>query len=104
MYIIELTYKVPAEQIDENMAPHMKYLDKYYNTGHFIASGRKEPRDGGIILATAENIEEMNKIVAEDPFNILGLADYRVIQFRATKKIKGFDVLESEDTVINFPY
>ena len=96
MYIIELTYKVPAEKIDANMAAHMKYLDKYYHSGHFLASGRKEPRDGGIIFAKAESIQEINVIVAEDPFNTLGLAAYRIIHFKATKKVKAFDALEGE--------
>ena len=96
MYIIELTYTVPTEKIDANMAAHIKYLDKYYHSGHFLASGRKEPRDGGIIFAIAESIQEINEIVAEDPFNTLGLADYRIIQFKATKKVKAFDALEGE--------
>jgi len=96
MYIIELTYKVPTEEIDSNMAAHIKYLDKYYHSGHFLASGRKEPRDGGIIFANAESSQEINEIVAEDPFNMLRLADYRIIQFKATKKVKAFDALEGE--------
>ncbi len=94
MYIIELTYKVPVSEIDNNMSAHIKYLDKYYHSGNFLASGRKEPRDGGIIFATAETIQEINDIVAEDPFNVLGLADYRIIRFKATKKVKTFDSLE----------
>ena len=94
MYIIELTYKVPVSEIDKNMSAHIKYLDKYYHSGNFLASGRKEPRDGGIIFATAETIQEINDIVTEDPFNVLGLADYRIIRFKATKKVKAFDSLE----------
>ena len=97
MYIIELTYKVPVTEIDNNMAAHIKYLDKYYHSGNFLASGRKEPRDGGIIFATAENRQEINDIVAEDPFNTLGLADYKIIHFKATKKVKAFGALEPEE-------
>jgi uncharacterized protein YciI len=97
MYIIELTYKVPTEQIDANMAAHMKFVDKYYHSGNFLASGRKEPRDGGIIFAKGENLAEIDGIVAEDPFNILGLADYRIIHFKATKKVKAFNVLDAEE-------
>ncbi len=97
MFIIELTYKVPTEQIDANMAAHMKFVDKYYHTGNFLASGRKEPRDGGIIFAKGESLSEINEIVAEDPFNVLGLADYRIIQFKATKKVKAFDALDAEE-------
>ena len=87
MFIIELTYKVSTEVIDANMAAHIKYLDKYYHAGNFLASGRKEPRDGGIIFANAESLSEINGIIDEDPFKTLGLADYRIIQFKATKKV-----------------
>lgn len=97
MFIIELTYKVPTEQIDANMAAHMKFVDKYYHSGNFLASGRKEPRDGGIIFAKGESQAEINAIVSEDPFNVLGLADYRIIQFKATKKVKAFDALDAEE-------
>ncbi len=97
MYIIELTYKVPTDQIDANMAAHMKYVDKYYHAGNFLASGRKEPRDGGIIFAKADSIEEINAIISQDPFVILNLADCRVIQFKATKKVKAFDALDAEN-------
>jgi len=96
MYIIEITYKVPVDVIDHNMASHMKFVDKYYHSGNFIASGRKEPRDGGLIFATADSPQEIDNIVAEDPFKILGLADYRIIHFKATKKVKAFDAFESE--------
>jgi len=96
MFIIELTYKVPVTEIDNNMAAHIKYLDKYYHSGNFLASGRKEPRDGGIIFAKAESVEEMNQIIAEDPFKQLELADYRILNFKATKKVKAFDALEGD--------
>ena len=96
MYIIEITYKVSVEEIDKNMAAHMKFVDKYYHTENFVASGRKEPRDGGLIFATAESLQEIENIVAEDHFKTLDLADYRIIHFKATKKVKAFDAFESE--------
>ncbi len=97
MYIIELTYKVSAEEIDKNLDAHMNYIEKYYNTGHFLASGRKEPRDGGIIFARAKSRERIEDIVSKDPFNINGFADYRIIEFKATKKTKGYDELVGEE-------
>ena len=69
MFIIELTYKVPPETIDANMDAHIDFLEKYYKSGHFLASGRKEPRDGGLIFAKASNrkrVEEINRIVLQN--------------------------------------
>jgi uncharacterized protein YciI len=97
MFIIELTYTVPPAQIDAALAPHMLYLEKYYESGHFFASGRKEPRDGGIILALASSRKEVEKIVAEDPFYQNKMAEYRIIEFKATRKTKKFAMIDADD-------
>jgi uncharacterized protein YciI len=86
MFIIELTYKATNDQIDQHLASHRAFLDKYYAAGKFIASGAKIPRDGGIILANAASKEEIADIIREDPFHINGLSDYRVIEFTASKR------------------
>lgn len=86
MFVIELTYKVPLAEIDAHMAAHMAFLRKYYAAGNFLVSGRKIPRDGGIILATGTDREQIEAIAREDPFYARGLADFRVIQFRASQR------------------
>jgi uncharacterized protein YciI len=85
MFVIELIYKVPLAKIDAHMRAHVKFLNKYYASGHFLVSGRKIPRDGGIILAVGESREQIETIVREDPFCARGLADARVIEFRASQ-------------------
>jgi uncharacterized protein YciI len=85
MFIIELTYKASLERIDAAMTAHMRFLKKYYASGHFLMSGRKIPRDGGIILAVAGSREQIDMIAREDPFCARGLADYRIVEFRASQ-------------------
>jgi uncharacterized protein YciI len=97
MFIIELTYKVSPEEIDRNLKPHMEYVEKYYGTGHFLASGRKEPRDGGIIFAKADSRSRMEDIVSKDPLNISGMAEYRIIEFKATKNIKAYKAFAGDE-------
>jgi uncharacterized protein YciI len=86
MFVIELTYKVDLARIDAQMPAHMKFLKKYYASGHFLVSGRKIPRDGGIILAVGGSREEIEAIVNEDPFVARGLAEFRVIEFKASQR------------------
>src|SRR5689334_18899662 len=86
MFIVELIYKVPLARIDAHMAAHVRFLKKYYDGGHFVVSGRKIPRDGGIIVAVADSREQMEAIVREDPFVVRGLADFRLIEFRASQR------------------
>jgi uncharacterized protein YciI len=86
MFVIELTYKVDLSAIDAHMRAHVAFLNKYYAAGKFLVSGRKIPRDGGIILALGEGREEIEAIVREDPFHSHGLADFRIIEFRASQR------------------
>ncbi|HMF95041.1 MAG TPA: YciI family protein [Vicinamibacterales bacterium] len=86
MFVIELSYKASLAEIDRNMAAHMRFLKKYYASGHFLLSGRKIPRDGGIIVALGDDREAIETIAHEDPFYTRGLADVRVVQFRASQR------------------
>ena len=86
MFVIELVYTAPLAQIDAAMTAHVRFLNKYYATGNFLVSGRKIPRDGGIIVAIASSKAEIEAIAREDPFVARGLADVRVIEFRASQR------------------
>ena len=86
MFVIELIYKADLAEIDAHMAAHVRYLKRYYAAGNFLVSGRKIPRDGGIILAVGKSRQHIDVIIREDPFYERGLADFRVIEFRASQR------------------
>src|SRR4029077_2251678 len=86
MFVIELIYKVDLADIDAHMTAHVKFLKKYYASGNFLVSGRKIPRDGGIILAVGTSREQIQAIIQEDPFHAHGLADFRIIEFQASQR------------------
>ncbi|MET9364351.1 YciI family protein [Streptomyces sp. NPDC006632] len=85
MFILELTYIAPLDRIDALLDSHVAWLDEHYAAGVFIASGRKEPRDGGVILAVGDDRAAIEEVVASDPFLVDGLCTYRVTEFLATK-------------------
>ncbi|MFF3323807.1 YciI family protein [Streptomyces sp. NPDC002889] len=85
MFVLELTYTAPVEQVDELLEAHVEWLDALYEEGVFIASGRKNPRDGGVILAVGDDRARIEKIAAADPFVIGEVCRYRITEFIATK-------------------
>ncbi|MER5743532.1 YciI family protein [Streptomyces sp. NPDC002225] len=85
MFVLELTYTAPVERVDALLADHVAWLDAQYAAGVFIASGRKNPRDGGIILAVGDDRAAIEEIVAADPFTVHGVCAYTVTEFVATK-------------------
>jgi uncharacterized protein YciI len=86
MYIINLTYLKPLADIEIHLEAHRSFLDQQYATQVFLASGPKNPRDGGVILASGRvTREELDALINQDPFRKNGIADYAVIEFSPTK-------------------
>ena len=86
MFVIELTYKAPLAEIDAQMKAHVAFLKKHYAAGRFLVSGRKIPREGGIIVAIGESREQIETLMKDDPFCRHALAEVRVIEFRASQR------------------
>jgi uncharacterized protein YciI len=86
MFVIELLYKADLGKIDAHMTEHVLFLKKHYADGTFLVSGRKIPRDGGVILAAGKSKAQIEALIREDPFHKYGLAEFRVIEFRASQR------------------
>ncbi|GGZ33818.1 hypothetical protein GCM10010387_30020 [Streptomyces inusitatus] len=85
MFVLELTYTAPVERADALMEAHLAWLDALYEEGVFIASGRKNPRDGGVILAVGDDRARIEEIAAADPFTVGGVCAYRITEFFTTR-------------------
>ena len=79
MFLIDINYIVPLEEVDKQMEGHKQYLQKYFDQKIFIVAGRKVPRTGGLILALADSKEAVEKIITEDPYH--KVADITVTEF-----------------------
>ncbi|MDI6099458.1 YciI family protein [Actinoplanes sp. NEAU-A12] len=95
MFVVVLTYRADLARVDEALQDHIAWLDRQYADGVFIASGRRVPRVGGVILAGGLSAEDLERRLAEDPFRRLGLAEYAVTEFVASRAAAGFERLLS---------
>ncbi len=96
MFIISLTYICPLEEVDKFLDLHVSYLKEQYELGYFIASGRKVPRCGGIILSKINSLENLEKVLELDPFKIHRLAQYDIQEFIPSMSSKEFKNLKEE--------
>lgn len=85
MFIISLEYIKPLADIEAALPEYIAYLERHYRAGTFLMSGRKQPRTGGVILMQADSREQVEQIIAEDPFHRAGLAEYSITEFLPTK-------------------
>ena len=97
MFIISLQYVVPLEQLDAHMTDHVKFLNTYYKQNVFLISGRKVPRTGGIIIARADSKEDLEAIMAEDPFCKHGLAEVTITEFLNSQMHPAFKKMMKEN-------
>lgn len=85
MFVVTLTYVAELAEVDEALEEHGAWLDAHFADGVFLAAGRRIPRTGGVIIATAVNRAELDAILSEDPFSSRGLARYDVVEFEAQR-------------------
>jgi uncharacterized protein YciI len=85
MFAVILKYKKSLEEVERYTASHRAFLDRYYATGILIMSGRQTPPTGGVIIANAKSREQLDAMLAEDPFNTEGIADYEIYEFTPGK-------------------
>ena len=93
MFIISLTYKKTLEEADKHIAAHMDWVKNAFANGTFLASGRKVPRTGGVIIARGERVE-IEALCAKDPFVIHDIADIEVTEVNFTTAAEGFEGLK----------
>ncbi|MDB5550981.1 MAG: YciI-related protein [Rhizobium sp.] len=94
MFILSLTYIAPLEDADKHMDAHMDWVREGYDGNFFLASGRKIPRTGGVILARGQR-ETIEDMCATDPFVIHRIAEYEIIEVAFTTVAHGIEILKS---------
>jgi uncharacterized protein YciI len=93
MYVLSLNYIVGLDAVDRVRAEHLDWIVEQYAAGRFVVSGPKAPRTGGVILARAMPRDELDDVIASDPFTREGVASYDVLEFTATTTAAGFESL-----------
>ncbi|MFF1831929.1 YciI family protein [Paenarthrobacter sp. NPDC058040] len=92
MFVVSLTYKVPDEIVDFHRPGHMAWLKDAFDAGVFLASGRRVPAIGGVLLSKADRLT-LDESLAKDPFYSNGVADFEIIEFTATSVADGYENL-----------
>ena len=77
------------------MPDHVAWLKTGYDEGLFIASGRRIPRNGGVILAKSGDEQALRDNLARDPFVIHGAARCDVVEFTPSMTAPGAEVLKT---------
>lgn len=86
-FIIDLEYIAPIEEIEKHLDTHMDYIHDGRDKGMFISWGPKVPRTGGMIIAQADDIAEIEAFCKTDPFIVHGVSKMTITEFIARRPI-----------------
>jgi len=91
-FLLEGQHLVPFEQrAPELIAAHRQFLKRGYDEGRFLLSGPYIPPTGGILIARAKSIDELDEFLADEPY-----CKANVMRF---SKITEFDPVQHQPTL-----
>ncbi len=94
MFVLISHFQKPLEEVNRSFELHSAWVQRQYQAGRFLVSGRREPPIGGIIVARAASEQELREVLSTDPYQQRGLAEYEIFAFEATdfpKRSSAFD-------------
>jgi uncharacterized protein YciI len=85
MFLVTSTYTAPPEAIAASLAAHREWLAGLYENGIFFVSGRLVPPQGGFMMARGVSRDELDALLANDPFRIDRLLTHTVVELTPTR-------------------
>jgi uncharacterized protein YciI len=80
-FLVEVTYSAPIEQVLKMRNDHREYLKTGYQRKWLLVSGTQSSKKGGVVIARAPSLDELQAFFKEDPYQANGLAEYRFVEF-----------------------
>lgn len=95
MYILICDFiKIPSDVVP-HVEPHSQWVKKYVARGIFVAAGPKKNQLGGAILVKSIDRQELMAMIAEDPYIIEAVAEYRIIDVNFKLTIDELEILKT---------
>lgn len=88
-HVLTLTYRKPAELIDEARPAHLAWIKDEVESGRLILTGRLESALGGVLVTGDISTEAAEELVAADPYHQAGLVRYERVSFSGGPRAPG---------------
>ena len=94
MFLLLGRYLKPADEVEAHLDAHRTWVRDHVEAGVFIAAGREIPLQGGLIVATGVTRDEVDAIIAKDPYFIEKVAEYDVREYDVVLATPGTEALQ----------
>ncbi|MEX3667444.1 YciI family protein [Paraburkholderia phenoliruptrix] len=90
LFCIKLQYIRTVDEVQVHLDAHKTWLAKYAGIGSILFAGPLHGEKGGFVLAYADQRAEIEKMIAQDPFHVHGLATFDIQCCEPTIRATGF--------------
>jgi uncharacterized protein YciI len=97
MFVLIARYTKPVEEVDRLLEEHKAWITRHSEAGRILLTARQVPLTGGLILARGEDIDEMWRMIREDPFHRSGMSEYEVLEYAPVRAAPGVEGLLEPD-------
>ncbi len=85
MFLVLLKFSANRGQAKTFMDGHVEWIQRGFNEGIFLLSGRVEPSLGGAVLAQGVSREQLQSRVNEDPFVRQDVVSAEIVEITPSK-------------------
>ena len=94
MFVLLVRYLKPVDEVEEHLDAHRAWVREHAETGTVIAAGREVPLRGGILVAVGVTRDEVDRMIAADPYVTGGVAEYDVREYDMVLAAPGAEALK----------
>ncbi|MFD0277741.1 YciI family protein [Kitasatospora sp. NPDC127111] len=94
MFVVTVTYTAPLDEVDRWRPAHGEWLNRLIAERSFLVVGRQVPLVGGVYLAAGMPVDELDRLLATDPYAVRGVATHSVVEFTPLLVAPGLEHLK----------
>jgi uncharacterized protein YciI len=93
MFALITRYTRPLEEVERHLDGHVAWIAGHAEAGRMLLTARLVPREGGLILVSAESRARVEEMIRDDPFVTAGVAEYEILELEVRRTAPGLERL-----------
>ena len=89
IHVLKSTYLQSPDVIEQTRPAHLEFLKDEIAAGRLLLAGRQEDGSGGMLITADVAVEEVDEMIARDPYTLAGVADYERTSFNGAFRAPG---------------
>ncbi|MFI9810147.1 YciI family protein [Streptomyces sp. NPDC052301] len=94
MFVVTVTYTAPLNEVDRWRPAHGDWLNQVIAQRLLLVAGRQVPLTGGVYFAAEMTPEELDRLLATDPYVVNNVATHTVVRFTPLLVAPGLEALK----------